>query len=175
MKRDFLLLLSSVLASVLLLLAGAWSAPTFTQRESFMEALSMFLSLLFVFSVIVVVAYMGLRAFSIFLSLFVAMAISIYGIEAGLMVIAMTYLLWGFVFSIELLLAYHGVESACLWFVQRYTARSFEMEYRIFYPLLWISYFLWDYLPRLFGGKREKLPFVPSGAYRRILDRLSDK
>jgi len=171
LKRDFLLLLSSVLASVLLLLAGAWSSPTFTQRESFMEALSMFLSLLFVFSVVVVVAYMGFRAFSIFLSLFVAMAISIYGVEAGLIVIAMTYLLWGFVFAIELLLVYHGVEAAHRWFMQHYTAASFRAEYRVFYPMIWIFYFLWDYLPQLFDRVGVD-SFNPSEVFEKLLKEL---
>ncbi|WP_457606294.1 hypothetical protein [Nitratifractor sp.] len=149
MKKDHLLFIVSVVAAFLLLLAGAWSSPTFAERQSYLEAIVMFGALLFVFSVVVIVAAMGFRSFALFMALFIAMAVSLYGIEAGVMVVVMTYLVWGLVFSIQMLLVHSRVEGAVRWFQERYTFRTFLLEYKAFYPMIWAFYFLFEYLPHL--------------------------
>ena len=69
------------------------------------------------------------------------------------MVVGMTYLVWGLVFAIELLLYHNGVESAVRWFRERYTFRTFSGEYRVFYPMIWGFWFLFEYLPHRFTGE----------------------
>jgi len=167
MKKDHLLFILAVIGAFLLLLAGAWSSPTFQERQSYVEAIVMFGALLFVFSVVVIVAALGFRSFALFMALFIAMATSIYGVEAGVMVIGMTYLVWGLVFAIEMLLYHNGVESAVHWFRERYTFRTFSQEYKVFYPMIWAFYFLFEYLPNRFTGERITR-FNPRKLYERL-------
>jgi len=153
MKRDHLYFILAVVGAFFLLLAGAWTSPTFSEQQNYIEAAVMFGALLFVFSAVVVIAAMGFHSFSLFMALFLAMAISLYGIEAGYLVLGMTYVIWGLVFAIELLLYHNRVESAVTWFRKRYTFRTFSLEFKAFYPMLWIFYFLLEYLPHLVSGE----------------------
>jgi hypothetical protein len=74
-------------------------------------------------------------------------------VEAGYMVVGMTYLVWGLVFAIELLLYHNGIESAIHWFRERYTFRAFSREYKAFIPMIWLLWFLLEYLPHRFTGE----------------------
>ena len=154
MKKDHLLFILAVIGGFFLLLAGAWSSPTFQERQSYIEAIVMFGALLFVFSVVVIVAALGFRSFALFMALFIAMAISLYGVEAGVMVIGMTYLVWGLIFAIQLLLVHNRVEAAVRWFQERNTFKTFDYEYKAFYPMVWLFYFFFEYLPHLITKER---------------------
>jgi len=171
MKKDHLLFILAVIGAFLLLLAGAWSSPTFQERQSYIEAIVMFGALLFVFSVVVIVAALGFRSFALFMALFIAMAISIYGVEAGVMVIGMTYLVWGLVFAIQLLLVHNRVETAVRWFQERYTFKTFDYEYKAFYPMIWIFYFLFEYLPHRITGE-SITRFNPTELYEQMREDL---
>jgi hypothetical protein len=153
MKKDQLYFILAVVGAFLLLLAGAWTSPTFAEQRSYVEALVMFGALLFVFSAVVVVAALGFHSFALFMALFLAMAVSLYGVEAGVMVIVMTYLVWGLVFAIEMLLYHNGVESAVRWFRERYTFKAFSREYKAFYPMIWGFWFLFEYIPHRVTGE----------------------
>ncbi|WP_456433520.1 hypothetical protein [Nitratifractor sp.] len=148
-KKDQLYFILAVVGAFLFLLAGAWTSPTFAEEQSYIEAIVTFASLLFVFSIVVIVASIGFRSFALYLALFVAMAISLYGVKAGVFVVVATYLVWGFVFAIQLLLVHSQMEGARRWFRERYTFRTFDYEYKAFYPMLWIFYFFFEYLPHL--------------------------
>ncbi|WP_456457590.1 hypothetical protein [Nitratifractor sp.] len=167
MKRDHLLFIASVVAVFLLLIAGAWSSPTFTEKQSYIEAIVMFGALLFVFSIVVIVAAMGFRSFALFMALFIAMAVSLYGVEAGVIIIVATYLVWGLVFAIQLLLVHHRVEGAIRWFRERYTFKTFALEYKVFYPMIWAFYFFFEYLPNLVT-KDHLLDFDPRKVYEEM-------
>jgi hypothetical protein len=171
MNRESIYLAVTLIGALALMIAGAWSSPSFSEQQSYLEAISMFISLLFVFSVVVVVAAMGFHSFSIFMALFIAMAVSIYGAYAGIVVVSMSYLVWGLVFAIEALLADRGVEGAKRWFGERYDEKSFRYEYRVFYPMIWIFYFLLEYLPSLMTGERRER-FDPDRLKRGIIDTL---
>ncbi len=153
-KKEIFLFVLSIVGAFLLLLAGAWSSPTFQEQQSYFEAIIVFGSLLFIFSVVVIVAAMGFRSFALFMALFIAMVISLYGIKAGVMVVVMTYILWGFVFALQLLLVNSGSRRSLVWFKERYRYRSFYIEYRVFYPMLWIFYILFELIPHYFGGSK---------------------
>ncbi len=164
MKRDHILFIASVVGVFLLLLAGAWSSPTFSEEQSYIEAIVMFGALLFVFSVVVIVAAMGFRSFALFMALFIAMAVSLYGIEAGVIVVVATYVIWGLIFAIQLLLVHHRVEGAIRWFRERYTFKTFTLEFKVFYPMIWTFYFFFEYLPHLVT-KEHLIDFDPKEVY----------
>jgi hypothetical protein len=166
-KKETLYFVLAVVAAFFLLLAGAWTGPTFAEEQSYIEAIVMFGALLFVFSVVVVVAALGFHSFALFMALFLAMAVSIYGVEAGVIVIVMTYLVWGLVFAIQMLLYHNQVESAVRWFRERYTFRAFSREYKVFYPMIWAFYFLFEYLPNRFTGE-SIARFNPKELYERM-------
>ena len=171
MKRDHWIFIATVVGVFFLLLAGAWSSPDFSEQQSYIEALAMFASLLFVFSVVVVVAALGFRSFALFMAVFVAMAVSLYGYRAGVMVVGMSYLVWGLVFAIQLLLVHHRVEGALRWFRERYTFQSFGYEYKAFYPMIWIFYFFFEYLPSRLGSDKH-IDFDPSEVYEMMKKEL---
>jgi len=117
--------------------------------------------------VVVVVAALGFRSFALFMALFIAMAVSIYGVEAGVMVIGMTYLVWGLVFAIQMLLYHNQIDSAVRWFKERYTFQTFNREFKIFYPMIWAFYFLFEYLPNRITGE-SIAEFNPKELYERM-------
>jgi hypothetical protein len=157
----------SILFIFFILFAGYYTSPSFTQEQSFLEAIGTSIALLFVFSIMVVLSAIGLNSFAIFLSIFLAMAISLYGVEAGIITIGLSYVVWGLVFAIELLLVHNNNQTAIDWFKERYTSKSFEIEYKIFYPMLWIFYFLLEVVPHyLFGDKIN--PFYPHEVKKRL-------
>ncbi len=166
-KKEQLYFILAVLGAFLLLIAGAWSSPSFAEKQSYIEAIVMFGALLFIFSVVVIISALGFHSFALFMALFLAMAISIYGVEAGIIVIVMTYMVWGLVFAIEMLLYHNKVESAINWFRERYTFKSFSREYKVFYPMIWIFYFLFEYIPHRFTGESIS-SFNPQKLYEQM-------
>lgn len=156
MSRDLLLYIGTLIAGFSILIAGAYSSPSFAEEMSYIEAIGILSALVMVFSIVVIAAHLGFRSFSLFMALFLAMAISLYGVYAGIIVAVMTYIVWGFVFSIQLLLVHNRSQPAIDWFKAHYSYRSFELEYKIFYPMVWVFYFLWDYLPAIFYKDRDE-------------------
>jgi hypothetical protein len=144
----------TTIALFLILIAGYLTSPTFAEEQSFLEAIGTFIGLIFAFSVVVVLSALGFSSFALFLALFLAMAISLYGVRAGVIAIAMSYFVWGLVFSIELLLVNDGNQGAIKWFQERYNFKSFELEYRAFYPMIWLFFLLFEIIPHYLFGDR---------------------
>jgi hypothetical protein len=142
--------LGVILAAIFaLLLLGARFSPTYTQQMGYLHATLLGGSLLFIASVVVIVAAIGFRTFALYLALLVGMAIAAFGLLGGWLVLGLTYASWGFVFALQLLLALNDVPSAIAWFRRYYTWETFRTEYRFFYPMLWVMYLLLEVLPRL--------------------------
>ena len=172
MKRELLGYIATLVGGFAILLAGAYYSPSYSEQMSYIEAINIFLSLLMVFSIVVIAASLGFKSFALFMALFIAMAISLYGVYAGFLVVIMTYLVWGFVFSIQLALVHNNSKSAIDWFREHYTFKTFNLEYRVFYPMIWVFYFLWDYLPSIFYKDRDKT-FIPSNIKEQMRELLS--
>lgn len=151
----------TIIAIFIITLLGAYFSPTFSEQRTYLELFVFFGALLFIFSVVVIFASLGFYSFSLYLSLFLAIVISIFGIFSALFITAMTYFLWGSIFAMEVLLFFNGSQSAKEWFVTRYTFKVFHMEYRAFYPLMGLLYLLLEVLPHLFS-KEKFLKFTPS-------------
>ncbi len=154
--KEYRYLIVVIFAIFGILLIGAYFSQTFTEQKTYLELFMLFGALLFIFSVLVVVAILGFSSFAIYLSAFIAAVIAIYGIEGAVLVISMTYLLWGLVFSIEVLLVDNDVESAIDWFKSRYTFEIFKREYYAFYPMMYLLYVLIELFPSLMHREQLK-------------------
>jgi hypothetical protein len=164
---EYKTLIFSTLFIFFILFAGYYTSPSFAQEQSYLEAIGTFIALIFAFSIVVVLSALGLHSFAIFLAIFLAMAISLYGVKAGLIAIGMSYAVWGLVFAIELLLVHNNNQTAIEWFKQRYSKKAFKIEYKVFYPMLWIFYFLLEIIPHyLFGDKLN--PFYPAQVKKKL-------
>jgi hypothetical protein len=129
---------------------GTFVSPAYSQQISYAQGFLLAGALLFIASVLIVVAAIGFRSYALYLAVLVAMAIAAYGLYGGILVLLLTYASWGFVFSLQLLLVYHHVQTAMEWFKERYTWSTFYAEYRIFYPALWFLYFFLEVVPHIF-------------------------
>ncbi len=152
--REYRYIIVTIFSIFAILLIGAYYSESFSQKLEYLELFILFGSLLFVFSMLVVFAILGFESFAIYMAIFISVVMMMYGIIGVILVTAMTYLAWGIVFSIELLLIYHDVPSATEWFQGRYSFKSFEMEYYAFYPMTIMLYVLVDLLPNIWHGER---------------------
>ncbi len=173
-NKDFLLLLGVSFAIVAILLIGVYYSPTFTQQQIYFNSLIYFLAVVFIASVTLLVLWHGFKEFAVMLAIILAMIISLFGIEAGLIAILFTYITWGFAFTVELLLAHNGVKQAIEWFKKHYTPKSFSIEYKIFYPMLIIMHILLEKIPG-FIYKEPLLEFDTKELYEAMYNELDKK
>ena len=159
--KEYRSLALAIIAIFIITFAGAYFSPTFNEQKTFLELFVLFGSLLFIFSVVVIFAAIGFASFSLYLALFLAAVMGMYGVEGALLVTAMTYIVWGSVFAMEILLFYNHVKSAKEWFIERYTFKSFKNEFYIFYPVMTIAYIFLELIPSIFY-RESFLKFHPS-------------
>ncbi len=169
--REYRYLILIIFSIFGILLIGAYFSPTFTQQKTYLELFMLLGALLFVFSALVIFAIIGFSSFALYLAIFIAAVIAMYGIEGALLVITMTYLLWGLVFSIEVLLVDNEVKSAIEWFRSRYTFESFKREYYAFYPMMLVLYVLIELFPSLLHREKMKR-FSPKQVFEKMRDIL---
>lgn len=158
--KEYRSLALTILAIFIITLAGAYFSPTFTEQKTFLELFMLMGSVLFIFSALVIFAVIGFSSFSLYLAVFLAAVMGIYGVEGALLVTGLTYVVWGSIFAMEILLFYHGLKSAQEWFATRYTFASFKNEYYAFYPLLFLAYLFLEWIPSLFY-RESFLKFEP--------------
>ncbi len=156
-----------VIALFVITLVGAYFSPTFNEQKTFLELFILMGALLFIFSALVIFATIGFASFAIYLAIFIAAVMGMYGIEGAFLVTGLTYLVWGSIFSMEVLLFYNGLKSAQEWFEERYTFKSFKNEYYAFYPMLFIAYLFLELIPS-FLYRESFLKFKPSKVLKRM-------
>ena len=149
-----------ILAIFIITLVGAYFSPTFNEQKNFLELFILLGSLPFIFSALVIFAVIGFSSFALYLALFLAAVMGMYGVEGALLVTGMTYIIWGSIFAMEVLLFYNGLKSAQEWFIERYTFKSFKNEYYAFYPMLFIAYVFLEWIPSIFY-RESFLKFKP--------------
>jgi membrane-associated HD superfamily phosphohydrolase len=162
----------TVIAIFIITLLAAYFSPSFAEQKTYLELFILFGSLLFIFAVVIIFATLGFHSFALFLSLFLAVVIVMYGVMGALLITAVTYFLWGSIFAMEVLLFYNGSESAKAWFVSRYDFKTFKMEYFAFYPLMGMLYILLEFIPYLFS-KERLVKFTPSKVLKEMEELLS--
>ncbi|NKQ41005.1 MAG: hypothetical protein HF962_05495 [Sulfurovum sp.] len=138
---------------LVMFLLASWLSPTPREQLSYLQYFFMTLAIFYVLVTVIVLVVLGFKKLGYYMAIFLAITIYMGGLYAAAITILLTYLSWGFVFALETLLAYHGVKSAKEWFVKRYDYKSFESEYRIFYPLVMFLYFLLEWAPNKFHGE----------------------
>jgi len=172
--QEYRSLALTILAIFFITLLGAYFSPNFAEQKTYLELFIFFGSLLFIFSIVAIFASLGFHAFSLYMSLFIAVVISLFGVMGAFLVTAMTYSLWGSIFAMEVLLFHNGSQSAKEWFISRYNYKTFKMEYRVFYPLLGLLYILLEVVPHLFS-KEKLLSFTPSKVLKEMEEILSSE
>lgn len=159
--REYRSLALTVIAIFIVTLVGAFFSPTFNEQKTYLELFFLFGALLFIFSILVIFAAIGFSSFSLYLAIFLAVVMGMYGVEGALLVTGMTYFFWGSIFAMEVLLFYNHVKSAKEWFIARYTFKTFKNEYYAFYPMMGMLYILLEFIPH-FLYREKLLKFSPS-------------
>ena len=170
-SKDFWLLIGLSIVIIGVLILGIYTSPTYTQQQNYTKSLIIFLEVLFVASVTLVVLWHGFKNFALILAIILAAIISLFGIEGGLIAIILTYITWGFAFSIELLLAHNGVKSAIEWFKRHYKPKTFSIEFKIFYPMIVTMHLFLEIIPSIIY-KEAILDFNPKELYEAMLNEL---
>ncbi len=164
-----LLLLTVLILAILGL--GIYTSPTYTQKMQLINSIIYFAAVLFIASVTLIVLWHGFKHFALMLAIILGAIISLLGIEAGIIAVVMTYVIWGFTFSIEMLLAHNGVEGAIVWFKKHYTTKSFAVEYRVFYPMMLTMYIFLEVIPGILY-QEAILDFNPKELYKAMYNEL---
>jgi len=159
--KEYSYLFLTIVALFGIILAGAYFSPTFEEQKSFLELFYLSGAVLFIFSALVIFAAIGFRSFAIYGAIFLAAVMGMYGIEGALLVVVLTYITWGSIFAMQILLFYHRVKSAVTWFEERYTFKSFKYEYYVFYPMFWVAYVFLEFIPSMLY-REDFLKFTPS-------------
>jgi uncharacterized membrane protein YedE/YeeE len=158
-----------IFAIFTLIFLGALYSPTFNEQKKFLELFMLLGGLLFVFSMLAVAVILGFSSFALFLTIFLVAIMLLFGIEAVLLMGISIYIFWGLIFTMQLLLFDHDINTAKEWFQNRYTQKSFTIEFYAFYPLLGIIYILIEYLPAIIY-KDSILTFSP----KRIQEKMDN-
>ena len=164
-------LVLTIIGIFIITLLGAYFSPSFEEQKTYLELFMFFGSLLFIFAVVAIFASLGFHSFALFLSVFLAAVISLYGVLGAFIVTSMTYFLWGSIFAMEVLLFYNGSKSAQEWFIARYKFKTFKMEYYAFYPLMGLLYVILEFIPYLFL-KEKLVKFTPSKVLKEMEELL---
>ncbi len=166
--RSLALIVLSIFAVTLL---GAYFSPTFHEQRGWLELFFLFGSLLFIVSMLAIFATLGFSSFALYMALFLSIVIAMFGVLGALLVSALTYVAWGSVFAMEVLLYDAGAISAKEWFLNRYTFKSFQIEYYTFYPMLGFVYILLELLPNLIS-RESVITFSPSRVLKEMRELL---
>ena len=159
--KEYRSLALTIIAVFVITLIGAYFSPTFIEQKTYLELFFLFGALLFIFSIVVIFAAIGFSSFSLYLAVFLAAVMVMYGVEGALLVTGLTYITWGSIFAMEVLLFYNHVKSAKEWFIERYTFKSFKNEYYAFYPMMVAAYVFLELIPSIFY-RESFLKFHPS-------------
>ncbi|MBN2721586.1 MAG: hypothetical protein JXQ77_02060 [Campylobacterales bacterium] len=169
--KEYSELIGVIGAILAILLIGAFFSPTFEEQKSFWMLFINIVIVIAAFGVLITLAAIGFSSFALYGAVFTAIVLFVFGIEGVLLVIGMTYLIWGFIFSFETLLVAHKVASAEEWFKARYTYESFYKEYVAFYPMLMFVYTVIEVLPTLLDFQKPKR-FEPDEILKRMQEIL---
>jgi len=170
-SKDFNILLLLTVVIVTILLLGVYTSPTYAQKMQLVNSILYFTAVLFIASITLVVLWHGFKQFAVMLAIILAAIISLFGIEAGIIAVICTYIVWGFAFTIEMLLAHNGVESAIKWFKKHYTPNMFKVEFTIFYPMLLTMFILLEIIPHYIYND-PILDFKPNELYEAMINEL---
>jgi len=170
--REYRSLALIILAIFAVTIFGAYFSPTFQEQRGYLELFFLFGSVLFIVATLAIFASLGFSSFAIYMAIFLSAVISLYGVLGALIVVLLTYMTWGSIFAMEVLLFDAGVKGAKEWFQTRYKFKSFKAEFYAFYPMIGFIYFILEILPNLF--KRDSVvDFSPTRVLKEMEKLLS--
>jgi len=164
--RSLALIVIAIFAVTLL---GAYFSPSFQEERGWLELFFLFGSVLFIVSALAIFATLGFSSFALYMAIFLAAVIAMLGILGAVIVILLTYIAWGSIFAMEVLLYDSGAISAKEWFLSRYTFKAFKAEYYAFYPMLGFVYILLEIVPSLLS-RESVIHFSP----KRVLKEMEE-
>jgi len=159
--REYRSLALIILAIFVITLIAAYFSPTFQEQKGYLELFFLFGAILFVVSTLAVFATLGFSSFSLYMALFLAIVIAMFGVLAAVIVVLLTYVIWGSVFAMEVLLYDSGAKGAKEWFISRYKFKAFKAEFYAFYPMLGFIYLLLEIVPNALS-RDSVIDFSPS-------------
>lgn len=169
--QEYRSLALTILAIFIVTLLGAYFSTTFEEQKTFLELFVFFGSLLFIFSVVAIFATLGFQTFALYMSIFLAIVIAMFGVLGAVIVVLITYVSWGSIFAMEVLLFDAGATSAKEWFVNRYKFKTFKAEYYAFYPMLGFIYILLEIIPNIVS-RESVIDFSPSRVLKEMEELL---
>jgi len=167
--RSLALIILSIFSVTLI---GAYFSPTFQEQRGWLELFFLLGGVLFIVSTLTIFATLGFSSFSIYMAIFLAAIIAMFGILGAIIVVLLTYIAWGSVFAMEVLLYDSGAVSAKEWFITRYKFKDFKREYYAFYPMLGFIYVLLEIIPNLIS-RESVIAFSPSRVLKEMEELLS--
>jgi len=150
-----------VLSIFFILLLGAYFSPTFQEQKTYLELFFIFGGVLFIVSILAIFATLGFSSFSLYMALFLAVVVAMFGLLGAVIVVLLTYIAWGSIFAMEVLLYDAGAKSAKEWFLNHYTFKEFKAEFYAFYPLIGFTYILLEIIPNILS-RESVIDFSPS-------------
>jgi hypothetical protein len=160
-----------ILAIFAVTLLGAYFSPTFQEQRGWLELFFLFGGVLFVVSTLTLFATLGFSSFAIYMAVFLSVVIAMFGMLGAIIVVLLTYIAWGSVFAMEVLLYDAGAASAKEWFLSRYTFKDFKAEYYAFYPMVGFIYLLLEIVPSLIS-RESVIDFSPSRVLKEMEELL---
>jgi len=164
--RSLALIVLSIFAVTLL---GAYFSPTFQKQRGWLELFFLLGGVLFIVSTLAIFSTLGFSSFAIYMAVFLAAVIAMFGILGAVIVVLLTYIAWGSIFAMEVLLYDSGALSAKEWFLSRYKFKNFKAEYYAFYPMLGFVYVLLEIVPSVLS-RESVINFSP----RRVLKEMEE-
>lgn len=159
--QEYRSLALTIMAIFIITLLGAYVSPSFETQKTYLDLFMLFGALLFIFSLVTIFATLGFKTFSLYMAVVLAIVIAMFGILGAFLLVSVTYIVWGSVFALEILLFDAGAVSAKEWFKMHYTFKTFKAEYYIFYPMLGFVYLLLEGLPNIMR-RGSMIHFSPS-------------
>jgi len=166
--RSLALIILSIFVVTLL---GAYFSPSFEEQKTYLELFVLFGSLLFIFAVVVIFATLGFHTFALYMALFLAIVMAMFGVFGAVVVVLLTYISWGSIFAMEVLLYDAGAKSAKEWFVSRYKFKDFKAEFYTFYPMIGFIYILLEIFPSILS-RESAIDFSPSRVLKEMEELL---
>lgn len=169
--QEYRSLALTIITIFIVTLLGAYFSPSFAEQQSYLELFILFGSLLFIFAVVAIFASLGFHAFALYMALFLAVVIAMFGVLGAVIVVLITYIAWGSVFAMEVLLFDSGAQSAREWFINRYKFKAFKAEFYAFYPMIGSMYVLLEIIPSLLS-RESVIDFSPSRVLKEMEELL---
>ena len=169
--REYRSLVFIVLAIFAITLFGAYFSPTFQEQKGYLELFFFFGAILFIVSTLAIFATIGFSSFALYMAIFLAAVIALFGVLGAVIVASVTYIAWGSVFAMEVLLYDTGTTSAKEWFVSKYKFKDFKAEYYAFYPMLGFVYILLEIVPSILT-RESVIDFSPSRVLKEMEELL---